>query len=129
MLYIWVSRTIRPAGIIGSGITLCAIFFKYGTSVFPAIVYAEEDVRKLAEYKDSKVDYYTTLKVYIENNMNLLHTAEKLFIHRTTLFHRLKHIEKIISADLTDSESRFRLLLSFKLMEVDSENYPEKIYN
>ncbi len=102
-------------------------FFMNGTSVFPPILYTEEDVRKLAAYKDAKVDYYTTLKVYLENNMNLLHTAEKLFIHRTTLFHRLKYIEKIISADLNDSEARFRLLLSFKLMEMDNDNQLEQI--
>jgi DNA-binding PucR family transcriptional regulator len=101
-------------------------FFMNGVSALPPLLYCEDDVRKLAACKNSKVDYYTTLKVYLENNMNLLHTAEKLFIHRTTLYCRLKYIEKIISADINDSEARFRLLLSFKLMEMDPSNHPEQ---
>jgi hypothetical protein len=93
-------------------------FFLHGVSLLLPFVYCDSDIRKLAAYKNTKVDYYSTLKVYLENNMNLLHTAEKLYIHRTTLFHRLKHIEEMISADLSDSETRVRLLTSFKLMEM-----------
>ena len=102
-------------------------FFLNGISILPPYIYCDSDIRKLAVYRNSKVDYYTTLKVYLENNMNLLHTAEKLFIHRTTLFYRLKHIEEMISADLNDSEARIRLLISFKLMEMGETYCPDQM--
>lgn len=92
-----------------------------GASALPLSLYCDETVRMLVVYKNTKVDYYTTLKVYLENNMNLLRTAESLFIHRTTLFNRLKHIEEMISVDWNDNEARFRMLLSFKLMETEEK--------
>ncbi|SHI11172.1 PucR C-terminal helix-turn-helix domain-containing protein [Sporobacter termitidis DSM 10068] len=96
-----------------------AHYFRYGTSVLPAIHYCDEDVRRLMAYQDTRTDYYGTLKAYLENNMNLLETSKALFIHRTTLFNRISKIREMISADLNSPEDRTRLLISFKLMEAD----------
>jgi len=96
-----------------------AHYFKHGTSVLPAIHFCHEDVRRLMSCRDSKTDYYNTLKVYLENNMNLLETSKALFIHRTTLFNRIGKIREFISADLNNPDERTRLLISFKLMDAD----------
>ena len=102
-------------------------FFLNGVSLFPPYVYCDDDILKLAAYKNTKVDYYTTLRVYLENNMNLLYTADKLFIHRTTLFRRIKQIEEMISADLNDTDTRIRLLISFKLIDMGEMHCPDQM--
>ncbi|WP_366557019.1 helix-turn-helix domain-containing protein [Desulfosporosinus sp. BICA1-9] len=40
-----------------------------------------------------------------------------MYIHRNTLVHRVNKIEKIISADLDDPETRLHILISYKLLE------------
>lgn len=67
--------------------------------------------------KREEVDYYQTLKVYLENNMNLLHSAEELFIHRTTLFYRINRIKETLDLDLTDKKTRLTLLMSFHILD------------
>lgn len=67
--------------------------------------------------KRDEVDYYQTLKVYLENNMNLLHSAEELFIHRTTLFYRINRIKETLDVDLTDKKTRLTLLMSFHILD------------
>jgi sugar diacid utilization regulator len=96
-----------------------AHYYKFGTSVLPAIHFCDRDVRRLMSYRNTRTDYYHTLKVYLENNMNLLETSNALFIHRTTLFNRISKIKELISADLGNPEDRIRMLISFRLMEAD----------
>ncbi len=67
--------------------------------------------------KREEVDYYQTLKVYLENNMNLLHSSKELFIHRTTLFYRINRIKDALDIDLSDKETRLTLLMSFYILE------------
>ena len=92
-------------------------FAKQATATLPAVHYYDSDVRRLMDYRGAQVDYYTTLKTYLEHNMNLLHTAEALHVHRTTLFKRLKKIETMLDADLDVPADRLRLILSFALVD------------
>lgn len=98
-----------------------AHYFKCGTSVLPAIHFCDEDVRRLMTQGTTGASYYNTLKVYLENNMNLLETSKALYVHRTTLFKRISKIKALISADLNNPEDRTRMLMSFKLMEADKK--------
>ncbi len=41
---------------------------------------------------DSNVDYWNTLRVYLDNECNASKTANELFIHRSTLLTRLEKI-------------------------------------
>jgi DNA-binding PucR family transcriptional regulator len=70
-------------------------------------------------FRGERKDYYAVLECYLEHNMNLLHTSEALFVHRTTLFNYLKEIRALIQADLDDPEARLRLLASFRIMAQD----------
>jgi len=89
-----------------------------GTSVLPAIHFCDMDVRKLMQI-NSRANYYLTLKAYLENKMNLLKTSEVLFIHRTTLFKRINKIKSILSESLDNPDYVYRLISSFKIMEID----------
>lgn len=55
-----------------------------------------------------------TLTVYCEQKYNRRKTADTLYIHRNTLFHRLDRITEILHVDLNDSEALHNLLLGLR---------------
>ena len=97
--------------------------FQFGFSGLPPICFCDENVRLLTEMNDSRVDYCETLRTYIENDRNLLRTAELLHIHRTTLFYRLNRIREAINADLDDPNVRLRMWISFRLMDIERRKH------
>ena len=99
-------------------------YHERGCSVLPAIHFCDADVRKLMAYRGKRKDYYNVLKVYLENNMNLLRTSEALYIHRTTLFNYLKEIRELIDGDLDDASQRLRMLASFEIMAMAEGREP-----
>ena len=75
---------------------------------------------RLVEHdKTAQSEYVRTLRTYLDNNMRVSETARALFIHRTSLMARLKHIEKIISADLDNPDDRLQLMINLRAMERD----------
>lgn len=56
-----------------------------------------------------------TLHCYLTHERALIHTAELLDIHRTTLLYRIRRIEELTGLQLDDEQTRFDLLLSFHL--------------
>ena len=66
---------------------------------------------------DNNTELYNTLKVYLSLERNLLQTAKKLFIHRSTLSYRIERIQTITGINLDNEKERLKLLLSFALEE------------
>ena len=62
-------------------------------------------------------EYCQTLKTYLECERSQTLTARKLFIHRNTLIGRIDRILQLTSLDLDDPATRFRLILTFQLLE------------
>jgi PucR C-terminal helix-turn-helix domain/GGDEF-like domain len=56
-----------------------------------------------------------TLETYLDSAGNAQKTAEQLFLHRTTLYYRLKRISELTDADLHDGNDRLALHLGLKL--------------
>jgi hypothetical protein len=50
--------------------------------------------------KPPNVDYWGTLKVYLDNEMNATRTAKALYLHRSTLCKRLSRIDDILGLDI-----------------------------
>ena len=71
--------------------------------------------------RQSHVSYLQTLKIYLQQQMNLSQTAAQLYIHRTTLLERLKRIEAMLGEDLNDPDVRLYLLLV--LQQLDTSAY------
>ncbi len=63
-------------------------------------------------------DYARTLVCYLQNDLSASRTANKLFIHRTTLLRRLDTIKKITKIDFLDPDERAFILLSSKLLNM-----------
>ena len=56
-----------------------------------------------------------TLETYLDSAGNAQKTAEQLFLHRTTLYYRLKRISELTGANLHDGNDRLALHLGLKL--------------
>lgn len=75
-------------------------------------------VRKLIDYdRKNGTDYLATLKCYLSNNCNSTHTADEMFIHRTTLIRRIDRIQEICEINFDDREMHIYLVLSFWILE------------
>ncbi|HYI18135.1 MAG TPA: helix-turn-helix domain-containing protein [Solirubrobacteraceae bacterium] len=56
-----------------------------------------------------------TLEAYLDRAGDAQAAAAALFIHRTTLYHRLRRIERIAGADLRDGDDRLLLHMALRL--------------
>ncbi len=78
--------------------------------------YADLVLKPLLDYDDrNHSDLLKTLAAYLEANGSLLHTAEKLFVHRNTLKYRIQRIEKILGCSLEEPGVRFMLYFALRI--------------
>ncbi|CAM3983614.1 PucR family transcriptional regulator [Alicyclobacillus pomorum] len=71
------------------------------------------DIQKILEYdRKHHSDLLRTLKVYLDCDRSKQKTAEQLFIHRQTLYHRLKLLNQLLQVDLEDPVQRLGLHVS-----------------
>jgi hypothetical protein len=68
----------------------------------------------------SAVDYWHTLRVYLDNNMNTTQTAKDLFLHRSSFLKRLDHIRDIMGASLYDPREQLYIKLCMYMTEYAS---------
>lgn len=62
-------------------------------------------------------DFIETLRVYLECDRSAAKAAEKLHLHRSTFFYRIKKLEELLDVDLNDSKLLFLYELSFKIWD------------
>ncbi|WHY01998.1 helix-turn-helix domain-containing protein [Neobacillus sp. DY30] len=92
--------------------------------VFPAFVafnlpeYMKEKIKmELSSVFSEDPELYTTIKIFLENNLNASLTAKKLYIHRNTLQYRIdKFIDKT-GVQLKDFYGAFTVFLACLLYE------------
>jgi len=74
-------------------------------------------VQTLLEYDaEHESELAQTLHVYLDCHCNATEAADRLFIHRTTLFRRLERIWALTGLDPNDSDETLLLMLSFRLL-------------
>ncbi len=85
---------------------------------------ALNELKKIMEYDSNhKSDLMETLKVYLDSDRSVQKTADQLFIHRQTLYHRLGLLENLIDADLNDPISRLSLHISLYFYYHDTHHF------
>lgn len=76
-------------------------------------------VARLDAYdRDRSADLLKTLEVYLEQNGSLVETAERLYIHRNTLLHRLERVRQISGLELRTARERLNIhaaILAYRL--------------
>ncbi|MBN1315573.1 MAG: helix-turn-helix domain-containing protein [Anaerolineales bacterium] len=81
--------------------------------------FCHPSIDKILDYdRENGVDYYNTLFEYVMGGANMAQVANKLYIHRNTLYHRIKKISEITGMDLENGDDYLKLLLSFKIVEL-----------
>ncbi len=79
---------------------------------------ASHKIQLLQQYdEENGTDLYRTLRVYLELERNILQTAHRLFIHRSTLFYRLSRIQQIAGVNPDDPIERLTLQLSYYILD------------
>lgn len=85
----------------------------------PTELFFSDGMRRLqAHDAQTSVSYLETLRVYLNNNMNITRTAADLYVHRSTLLERIARIERELGADLQDADVRLRIQLLLKAMQL-----------
>jgi len=72
---------------------------------------------------------FDTLRVYLQTNGNIKETAERLYIHRSSLNYRLEKIKDIMKLDIDDAEQRFNLMMAYKLYDLFSAEHQDESIN
>lgn len=71
------------------------------------------DIGQILTYdRQHGTELVRTLKTYLDCNQSKQKTADTLFIHRQTLYHRLGQISQLLDCDLDDAKIRLSLHLS-----------------
>ncbi len=78
--------------------------------------YEEEVLGPIREYdKKNNSEFLETLRIFLEENEDIVATCKRLFIHRNTLAYRLKRIEEITNRSMAEAESRLDFRIAFKI--------------
>jgi hypothetical protein len=71
-------------------------------------------LRRLLDHPDAD-PLVATLETYLDRAGDVPASAAALYIHRTTLYHRLRRIEAITGADLRDGDDRLALHVGLRI--------------
>lgn len=78
--------------------------------------YYETILGKVVHYDSlHNTDFTETLKAYVNNQFDMITTAQALFLHKNTLRYRVKKIEEILEYKLDDLNNRLNVTAAFKI--------------
>ena len=94
-------------------------FMHYGTSRIDGRHLCHPGVVQLYIY-DSKnnTNLLETLRAYLDCGGNAVLTAQKLYLHRNTLYQRLKKINGIIHTNLDNANVRLFIMMSYTFVDL-----------
>ncbi len=73
------------------------------------------DPRLLALFSSGDLEAITTLETYLDLAGDAKATADRLYLHRATLYYRLNKVERLTGISLKDGEDRLAMHLGLKL--------------
>lgn len=104
-----------------SDILLQHIFLEFSaqhdldTLIHPAVrILMEADQERGSLFLD-------TVRVYIKHNMDIAPAAKAMFLHYNTMKYRLQKIVELTHIDFTESDTIFRVQLSFLILEIQEK--------
>ena len=90
------------------------------THRLPQVMLCHEKLLQLCNYDaEHNTDYVKTLRTYLDAQLNAVHSAQQLFIHRSTLLYRLSKIKEILESNLDDPDELLYLALSLRLLDIE----------
>ncbi|WP_352404228.1 helix-turn-helix domain-containing protein [Sporanaerobacter acetigenes] len=98
------------------------LLYKYPSNPILERLY-NNGIGKIYAYdRENNTQLFETVQVLIKHNCNFSETSDKLFIHRNTLYQRLKKVEEITGLDMDSSETRLVFHLGLKIHDLLSLN-------
>ncbi|MBR2943264.1 MAG: helix-turn-helix domain-containing protein [Clostridia bacterium] len=86
---------------------------------FPLRDHFPEGLTRLMAYdRANNRNYLTTLKAYLENNMNANAAAKSIFMHRNTMMQQIEKIEQIMGVSLDHEDTCLYLQLCLRMHEL-----------
>ncbi|MBU8880574.1 helix-turn-helix domain-containing protein [Bacillus sp. FJAT-29790] len=79
--------------------------------------FADDILSPLRSEKAQNNDLEKTLFTYVKLNKSIVETAEKLHIHKNTLYHRIKKIEELLQLEFHNPDDFLQILLACHLHE------------
>jgi PucR C-terminal helix-turn-helix domain len=79
---------------------------------------APAPLRRLLDHPDAE-PLVATLEAYLDRAGDARAAAAALFIHRTSLYHRLRRIERIAGVDLRDGDDRLLLHVALRIRRLE----------
>lgn len=80
------------------------------------IAYIHKKLHPIVEYDlANQSDLLHTLAVLAENNFNISHAAQLLYVHRNTMIQRVNRISSLLDCDLEDHNTRLELSVALYL--------------
>lgn len=74
----------------------------------------------LIEYdKKYKSQLIPTFKEFLDNQMNIKKTSERLYIHRNTLIYRIDKVKELLGTELNDDKEIFGYNMALKLLDLN----------
>lgn len=98
----------------------CVVPYLFGNACrdIPAEMLAAPQLIRLKQIDEERgTDFYLTLKEYLYSGKNIISTAEKLYIHRSTLTYRLGRIQELTELDFSDPQKMLYLILSYGILD------------
>lgn len=79
-----------------------------------------QKLRLLRGPEDDRYDNLALLRNYLLTERSISGTAKIMHMHRNSVIYRLNKIQEILGLDLDDPDVRLRLLISFKILELQN---------
>ena len=79
---------------------------------------APQILTMLRHDKEKGTDNYKVLYTYLENDRVTSEAAQLLHMHRNNVNYRIKRIEELFGLNLSDSEERLRIQMSFRILDL-----------
>ena len=84
--------------------------------------FADSFIEPLLAYdRKHKTDLLKTLRLYLEVGENIKEAAERLFVHRHTIFYRLNQIAQILKVDLRSPKDQLSLRAALAIRQMHHE--------
>ena len=96
---------------------------RHSRGEFEEVMLLKSGLRELKE-QDGAVDYWATLRLYLENECNASKTAQDLYLHRSSLLPRLEKIRSLV--DMDTPEDRLYLRMCITLMDMEEARKKRK---
>lgn len=68
--------------------------------------------------EENNTNFLDTLKVYLWNNRSLIHSAEKLHMHKNTVKYRIQRMEELTGKSFEDSQTRLEFMNAILCKEI-----------